>query len=331
MIDYIKLKYYIEIPTKYFSPLIWQQGKTDDGQFFRWRTVRHVKLRYYEESKLFTISGKIIRYLYDTQVQNVDDVYGARTDLFVEEINDALNRLFPSPILDIRNFIVTRIDYCINLETPYTQTYIEFMDRAFKITNNGTRVNYAEEHDLDGSVYVRTASDYKENSNKNYTLNFYNKAHQLQALMKEGAYISEVDLALAENILRLEVQCGYQMIRRLTQKFCIGNTFGELFDFRIAYEAIQSAYVLVLKGTEDADYYTYAEAKKQLKGKRKAQDVILVAASHRIMGSKYAYGRNQAKAAGVYPHCFLPKSKTLIHLDNPLKLLRDKLTKIRAL
>ena len=331
MIDYVTLRHHINIPTNYFSPMKWKRSQTEDGQFFRWHTFRRVKLRYYEDTQTFTISGKLLMFLYDTQVQNPDDIYGAKQEMFIEELNDALNHLFPSPILDIRDFTVSRIDYCFNVETPHVKTYVDFMNHAFQMVSTGTRVNFANEHHLSGSVYIRTASDYEDNSNKNYTLNFYDKADQVKDLISKGAYISESDRILAQDVLRLEVQCGYQMIKRLTRKFGISNTFGELLDFRIAYDAICSTYQLTLRGTENADFFTYAEAKERLTGHVKAQDVLRVASSHRITDSKYAYGRNQAKNAGVYPHCFLPKNGSLMSLENPIKLLKDKLMKLKAL
>lgn len=326
MIDYVKLKYNITIPDKCFSARKWKSSKTDDGQPFYWHTTRGVKLRYYTESQLFTVNGKILMLLHDTQVQNFDDIYGAERNLFLDEINAAINSLFSTPLLDIRDFTVFKIDYCINVETPYVNEYVDFLSRAFQITNNGSRVDYADEYNLSGSVYVRTTSDYNAAQNKNYTLNFYNKADRLQHLIASGVRVSDADIILAENILRLEVQCGYQLIKRQTAKFHITNTFGNMFDFKVAYDAIFSAYSLVFKGNMEADFYTYTEAKKLLKGHQAALKAIYVATSHKIMNQKYAYGRTQAKKLGIYPHCFLDKDGTLTHLKNPMKLLYSKLS-----
>ena len=171
MIDYVKLSHPIALSPKLFSRMKWKYLKTDDGQPYYLRTIRGVKLRYYELSQCFTISGKILMLLHDSQVQNMDDIYGARTDLFLEELNEALNKLFPSPVLDIRDFKVTKIDYCFNVETPYVRTYLRFLEKAFRMTGTG-KVNFTQEYNLDGSVYVKTQADYRDNTNKNYTLNF---------------------------------------------------------------------------------------------------------------------------------------------------------------
>lgn len=330
MIDYVKLRYTAMIPKNFFSPLTWNQRKTDDGQPYYWRTVRGVKLRYYTESCTFTIDGKILMLLYDTQVQNVDDIYGTRTDIFLEELNAMLNRLFPVPILDVGDFTVSRIDYCFNVETPYVETYLDFLTRAFRATNS-SKVNYTDEHNLSGSVYIRTEADYRDNQNKNYTINFYDKSDRLRYQIDEGQRVTKADLALAQNIFRLEVQCGYQMIKRQSSKHGISNTFGELLNYEIAYDTLCTAYALVFKGNQDADYFTYDAAKQALSGKRAALNTILVAASHNITKQKYAYGSTVAKKAGVYPYCFLPQKSSVPRLVNPMKLVAEKLHTLHIL
>ncbi len=324
MIDYIHLRYSIQIPTKYFNPMSWQEKKTDSGQPYFQRTIRGVKLRYYIDSQTFTIAGKILMLLYDTQVQNVDDIYGARIDLFIAELNTALNKPFPSPVLDVQKFSVTRIDYCFNVETPYVKTYLDFLQKAFSMTNTG-RTNFTEEKNLSGSVYIRTNADYRENSNKNYTANFYDKSDRLQYQIKNGQRVTESDILLAQNVLRLEVQCGHQLIKSQLQKHGFENIFGNFLDYRIAYDTISTVYARVFKGTPNADYFTYPAAKTVLRGKQAALNAIFVAASHNIMDKKYYHGRTTAKKAGVYPYCFLDKKSPIPSLKNPMKLILEKL------
>lgn len=331
MIDYVSLRKNIIIPTVFFSCLKWKQSQTDDGQHFFWRNIRGVKLRYYEDTHNFTINGKILMFLHDTQVQNLDDIYGGNKDLFISDFNAALNKLFPSPILDIRDFTVSQIDYCINVETPWVTTYIDYMSRAFRKVNTGTRVNFTDEHKLHGSVYVRTTADYRANSNKNYTLNFYDKYDRLKYLSDKGIYVKEADWLLASNILRLEVQCGHNLIKRQTKKFRISNTFGDLLDYHIAYDSILTAYSRVFKGTENADFFTYQNAKKRLNGHAAALKTLYVATSHNVIGNKYSYGCKQSKQEGVYPYCFLNKDDPVSFLENPMKLIRNKLSTLGVL
>ena len=51
---------YITIPNNYFSSMMWKRSKTEDGQLFRWHTVRGVKFKYYEETRNFTIGNRIL-------------------------------------------------------------------------------------------------------------------------------------------------------------------------------------------------------------------------------------------------------------------------------
>ena len=56
-------------------------------------------------------------------------------DEFLDAVNDRLNDLFMEPVIDLREFVVTRIDYCFNVETPYVQDYLAFLGRAFQKTD----------------------------------------------------------------------------------------------------------------------------------------------------------------------------------------------------
>lgn len=121
------------------------------------------------------------------------------------------------------------------------------------------------------------------------------------------------------------------MIKRQTQKFGVSNTFGDLLDYNIAYDTIYHVYSLDFKGNFDADYYTYPAAKRLLKGQQAALKTIFVAASHRITDAKYAYGAKRSKKFGVYPYCFLDRKGSIAHLENPIKLLYQKLSALKVL
>ena len=329
MIDSVKLSLSINLSPKLFFPWRWKRLKTKDGQPYFFRDIRGVKLYYYERTHMFFINGKILMLLHDAHVQNIDDIYGSRTDLFLDELNKALDKLFPYPVFDIRDFKVTKIDYCFNVQTPHVDTYLSFLKKAFRMTSSG-KVNFTEENNLSGSVYIKTQADYKANTNKNYTLNFYNKTDRLHFLQKKGQPVSEADFALAKNILRLEVQCGHQLIKNQTNKFGINNTFGDLLSYPIAYDTIATVYARSFKGTASEDFFTYTAAKSKLKGKPAALKAIFVAASHSITDQKYYRGRSQAKKVGIYPYCFLEKSSSITFLENPLKLLQEKMSTYEA-
>jgi len=233
---------------------MWTEEMTSDGQPYYYHSCRGVWLRYYPAKERMTISGKILMLLHDTQVLNVDDIYGTDIDRFMDAVNAKINSLFTRPIIDVRTFRVSRIDYCFNVETPYVTEYVTFMNEAFRKTNKGIRVNYVQEMDVDGSVYVKTRSDYENNERRNYVLNFYDKADRLRYQKKNGQRVAEDDFEYAQDVLRLEAQCSFQFLRKLRGKMHIGDTFGEMVDFKVAFQAIEAVYSRVFKGGESLDY-----------------------------------------------------------------------------
>ena len=331
MIDYVALQSEIKIPNKMLKNMLWQTAETDDGNTFFWYTFRGVKIRYYPHTTKLTIKGKLITLLYDTQVLNVDDIYGKDLDHFIDDINDHLNRLFTTPILDIRDFVVTRIDYCFNVKTEHVCTYIAFLNKAFSLLGSDLRKNYTLEKQLDGSVYIKTASDYKNNSHKNYVLNFYEKTCRLLYQTDRGENISNEDFVHAEDVFRLEVQCGYEMIQYICKKYGIEKIFSDLFDYRIALYAIDTVYRRIFHADETQDYFTYKAAKKNVSSSKAKDALYILATNHAISGKEYAYSREQIKVHDIYPYCLLPKSRTLSTLENPLKLIRSKLTDLSVL
>lgn len=326
MIDYVALQSEIKIPDKTLKNMLWQTAKTDEGDSFFWYSHRGVKIRYYPYTTRLTIKGKLITLLQNTQVLNVDDIYGKDIDRFIDDINVQINKLFPTPILDIRDFTVTRIDYCFNVKTEHVSTYIGFLNKAFSLLASDVRKNYTLEKQLDGSVYIKTASDYENNTRKNYVLNFYNKTNRLVYQAEKGENITDTDFLHAENIFRLEVQCGYEMIKHICKKFGIEKRFGDFFHYTIALYAIDTVYHRIFRADKTLDYFTYEKAKNMVSGKKARAALYTLATNHSIAGKEYAYGRDQIKALGIYPYCLLPKSRTLAALENPLKLIRSKLT-----
>ena len=228
--------------------------------------------------------------LRDTQVQNVDDVYGANTDQFIADINAYLNHLLTRPLLDIRAFDVKRIDYCFNVQTPYVDTYLDLLSTAFEHRANENRVDYTRENDLYGSVYIKTLSDYEKNERRNYVLNYYSKLDKLYDQLKKGERVTTQDIDLAMNVLRMEVQCGFQFLKSLQKEMRIGNTFGELFSYAVAYRAEQLIYKRVFDSDGTEAFYTYEAAKKLLPAKSEAaRKTLMVATRHSITVQKYAY------------------------------------------
>lgn len=50
--------------------------------------------------------------------------------------------------------------------------------------------------------------------------------------------------------------------------------------------------------------------------------------NHSIRGDRYKHGRSVIKSVGVYPYCFLSKECSIERMDNPVKLIQEKLEDI---
>lgn len=324
MIDYVSLYTQIHIPRKNFSNLTWSLIEKNTGNYF-FKKISTVKLRYFIETQRFIITGKLINLLYDTQVLNVDDIYGEDIVRFTEEVNEYLSRLTGIK-MDICGFTVSRIDYCFNVETPFVQAYLDLLNCAFKTVDVGQRRNFSIEHRTPGSVYIKTASDYRKNARTNYTLNFYDKTDWIDHQRKSGHRISKEDDAFAKDILRLEVQASYVLLDAISKKRHVERTFEYFFSYEVAFETISSVYSRIFHSGISHDYYTYQTA-KQLVRNLKARHVMELAAEHHpISAPTYQYAVNLIKNKGIFPYAFLPAGFDVDCLPNPLTLIEDKIS-----
>lgn len=326
MIDFVHLSANLFVCEEEMQLNEWHTTINEEGLLYYWHIVRGVKIYYRPQQQKLTIKGKILTLLFDTQVLNADDIYATDIERFADDINRYLNALFTQPLLDIRTFHVYRIDYCFNVETPYAKEYVDFLNAAFKATDSGSRINHVQERDLDGSIYAKTKSDYEKNERRNYVLNFYDKLDWCVKKKAEGHHILAEDFEYAENILRLEVQCGYRFLDSFQKKHNVGCEFGDLFSYELAYHAVETVYRRVLRGDDQSDFYAYATAKRHFKPQTKAAKVLKRSSNHhKIIEQEYEYGVKQIKEEGVYPYCFLPKSLGIDMLENPLKLIQRKM------
>lgn len=324
MIDYVSLHAVVHIPKKNFSPLVWSFVERDTGNYY-FKKIGTVTLRYFPETQRFLITGKLITLFYDTQVLNVDDIYGHDTDRFVSEANEYLSQLAGIRI-DVRTFTASRIDYCFNVETPFVQAYLDLLNHAFKTTDTGQRRNFSIEHKTPGSVYIKTASDYRRNTRTNYTLNFYDKTDWIANQRKRGNHISTEDDDFAKDILRLEVQAGYVLLNSISRTHNMDRTFGNLFSYEIAFETISSVYKRIFHSDMSLDYYTYQTAKQLISSPKARQVLELAAEHHPISSTAYRYAVTLIKNKGIFPYAFLPAGFDVDCLPNPLALIDDKIT-----
>lgn len=325
MIDFVHLFTYHPVEEAVFKPYCWRYFVFTDGTPVIYHHVRQVWIRYYPLTGKWTIVGKLITLLYDTQVCNVDDIYGPEISIFVHDVNEYLQTLLSAPIIDVRDFETSRIDYCFNVRTPHVHAYLDVLNEGFRMTNTGSRINFTEQKKLTGSAYIKTRADYEGNTRRNYVLNYYDKFNRLEFLHERGAPIQHTDWWHAADILRFEVQCGYIFIKELCRKLSITRCFGDLLSFDVAYRAESIIYERVFRANATQDFFTYHTAKKLLTSKAALHTLETSAEHHRITGSNHAQGRKLIKAAGVYPFAFLKKGDEAEKLENPLKLIQKKL------
>lgn len=106
---------------------------------------------------------------------------------------------------------VKRIDYCINIETPYASEYIRILQKS--------TVPYYQKSitQKEGSLYLPSKAKPK---NRNVTINFYDKENEVESqLRNEESNATLQVLEQAQNILRLEIQCHQGKTKRIAQKY----------------------------------------------------------------------------------------------------------------
>ncbi|MGL5149847.1 MAG: hypothetical protein ACRC7N_04635, partial [Clostridium sp.] len=192
----------------------------------------------------------------------------------IEEFKQRFNDLIKTIHLDLPRaelWIVNRIDYAINIKTPYVEEYIELFQRADKpkcfkelyCTKSKRRKQ------LEGSFYLISGS---------VNINFYDKESQG---MKKNLNIDG-----AKNLLRLEIQCKKPKINALQdRKGFKSNHLGSYLNRELSNEIIEYYYNKTI-GSED--YYKLLEAitivkesKSTTKTKEKLIKVLRAINKHR--------------------------------------------------
>ena len=344
MIDYVAMHTHSPIPIELLRTDMWRKFVSTADETLFYYNKNSVTLTYYpyRAEPSLHLKGKLITLLHNSQVNNLDDVYGADVERFIDEFNEQLNTLFTEPLLDIRSFNVTRIDYCFNIKTPHVTQYIEFFNKAFTFTESTTRINYTTETQKYGSCYVKTASDYKQNTRKNYVINFYDKSDWIIKRRAKGIPIPRTEDRLAKDVLRLEIQCGGDLLRNVCTEMGCPRTFEYLCNFDVALHVFDKVYKTVFHGTSAENFYSYNAADEILsnntkqkrgagkdKGKSVPQKALLrLSQNHPIAGADYQYARDFIKSFGIYPYRLIPTSWGIDSLDNPITLIHKKIASL---
>lgn len=142
------------------------------------------------------------------------------------------------------NWKVNRIDYCLNIKTPYVKEYIELLQKSDKpfsvhIKPDNNR-NYTQKK---GSLYL---------VGKSITINFYDKQDQLIKEQIVNTNITDKHIQQAKDILRLEVQCHKPRTEYLKTKYNMtAKNIHYFLDAKISFNVLET---ILLKVTRKGDY-----------------------------------------------------------------------------
>lgn len=138
--------------------------------------------------------------------EQVTDIYSASAFTeFEQAFNSRIKDYGLECLPDLEDWKAHRIDYTYNAKTRYVSQYIKLLQKSdlrgyrLHLDNNNNRSMKP------GSLYIL---------NKSITLNFYDKADQLQ---NEGRLQEEIEQAT--NIMRLEVQCHSRKLNGIKKKY----------------------------------------------------------------------------------------------------------------
>lgn len=171
------------------------------------------------------------------------------------------------------NWNVNRIDYCINVKTPYVQEYIALMQKGDipawqRQSYNPSSKRYT--HML-GSVYLPSKSrNIKQNKTGSLTINFYNKYQELSVESIKNKEITEAQLNQAKDILRLEVQCHRPKLDSIRQKYSLENKkIIHYLSPQISFDVLESA---ILKVCKKGDYCRKSVALEKIDNEKGLHD-----------------------------------------------------------
>ena len=163
----------------------------------------------------------------ETRLANVTD-YNILEEKFNHIIQHLNNEIFGTKLLpNLNDWLVRRIDYAFDIETPNVDHYISIFNKGYIPKSFSLKTYY------NTSFHIKSDAC-------NY--NFYNKTKELS---------SKHNIHINSNVLRLEVQCKTDKIRKLIKHYDLhSNNISLLWNESIAKEVITEAVTRVI-GTYD--------------------------------------------------------------------------------
>ncbi|MCC0697724.1 hypothetical protein [Clostridioides sp. ES-S-0048-02] len=295
-----------------------------------------VKFLYVVKSKKLIVQGRLIMLLRNANhVYNLDDVYIQKEEIRYK-VNSKLRELFNCDI-DILDFNVATVEINFNIFNVNASLYIELFNKIVEDRQDNRYISYTHENNLptNTSVYLKSKYNYDNNINKTYAINFYNKYNQLCNLKKKAEElqgnkinITDNDLELAKNVLRLEIKCANYEIRKYSRTF---KAYFE--DIYLCRDIVLTKYKRFICNTR-LDFYNYYEAKdiitKTNKLKRNSKKKLLQYLELRY-AKKKKYSKEELKKyfkmlelLNIAP-AIIPTRYDVKKLESPIKLLDNKL------
>ena len=318
----------------------WEIKTDKDGVvLYYYRFLRRLWIAYYPDTENLLISGSLLGIKDYDRASNVDDVFLNIYEIqdYFTYLNEKINNFLTGVNINILYCKVTRCDFCFNVKTPYYERYIEFFNlcykycKKFKDYKNFTIEKGCGESE---SFYLKTEKQYEKNSNQNFTLNFYNKKDQLvsKRAYQENTFghsaISEHDIECSDNILRLELQAHYNCLVRICRENNIPIGQRRLIDF-IDINVCRNAICRKIKYFfTECDFYSYKEALKMIENSNVKLTPkfrkYLLDISRRYKVNNVGYNKKLIKL-GIYPYMFIPQKWNIPKLQNPIKLIDEKI------
>lgn len=287
---------------------------------------------YYDENDELVFSDQWEIYEQNDYVQEDLDSIIIKTNKKIYELT--------SVRLNIEEFDVSNIEVTFNIfDTKNVDKYIELFNLIFKDKKDKRYKNFVLENNkkLGSSFYVKSKTNYKNNTNNSYTMNFYNKLDQLEKLEKNPRNNSKVtyqDKKLAEDVLRLEVQLAYRELKKTSK------VFKEFLNIDFCKNIIIDKYKYFISRNENLDFYCYKTAKEKIINTdlldENNKKYLLRYIQQKYKSNKKFSPKTEQKfkkmlgELGIH-YYFIPTKWKIDYMISPIKLLNDKIEYIKKI
>lgn len=197
-------------------------------------------------------------------------------------------------------WLVNRIDYCINVKTPYVKEYLHLLKKGdrpnLKDWYDKKNRNYTQKK---GSLYLVSTAEKREN--RSITVNFYNKQDEIKSKLDPWDDDYQEMEILSANVLRLEIQCHKVKTESIKRKYGMHKKSVSYFLSPYITRDIIEYYLKRIGG--EADYHRKKVAIQmidqlpcQTQTKAKMKQIVEAVA---VQGSSIAKVREKFAAAGI--------------------------------